>query len=80
MMPTIAPSAEVQFAVCVCNDGYPAALELHKVYPMLPDAQAERHGLVRIVDESGEAYLYPEEFFQRVDLPAAAHEGLLRAS
>jgi hypothetical protein len=74
MMPRNAPSAEVKFAVCVCNDGYPAARELHKVYPLLPDAQAERHGLVRIIDESGEGYLYPEEFFQRAD------ERLLRAS
>lgn len=75
----IAPPA-ARFAVCVCNDGYPAALELHRIYRMLPDAQAEGYGLARIVDESGEGYLYPEEFFQAVDLSAAAREELLRAS
>jgi hypothetical protein len=74
------PAAEPGFAVCVCNDGFPAALELHKLYRMLPDAQGARHGLVRIVDESGEGYLYPEEYFQPVDLSLAATEGLLRAS
>jgi hypothetical protein len=80
MMPGPSPSAQSRFAVCVCNDGYPAALELHRAYPMLPDAQAARHGLVRIVDESGEAYLYPQEFFRPVDLPVAAPRDLLRAS
>jgi hypothetical protein len=80
MMSRISPSPESRFGVCVCNDGYPAALELHRVYPMLPDAQAERHGLVRIVDESGEGYLYPREFFHLVDLPPAAQQDLLRAS
>lgn len=79
MMTRIA-SAEPRFAVCVCNDGYPAALELHKIYRMVPDPQAEGYGLVRIVDESGEAYLYPEEFFEAVDLSATAREELLRAS
>ena len=79
MMPRTSPSAESRFAVCVCNDGYPAALELHRTYPMLPDAQAERHGLVRIVDESGEGYLYPQEFFQPIDASTAQQE-LRRAS
>ena len=80
MMPRISPLPEHRFAVCVCNDGFPAALELHKVYRMLPDPREARHGLVRIVDESGEAYLYPEEYFQPVDLSPAAQEGILRAS
>jgi hypothetical protein len=74
------PGVETRFAVCVCNHGYPAALALHKVYRMVPDAQAEGYGLVRIVDESGDGYLYPEEFFQAIDLSAAAREELLRAS
>lgn len=78
MTPRISPSPEHRFAVCVCNDGLPAALELHKLYRMLPDPQGARHGLVRIVDESGEAY--PEEYFRPVDLSPAAQEGRLRAS
>ena len=82
----ISPAADMslqsgsRLAVCVCNDGYPAALEVHRAYPMLPDAQAERHGLVRIVDESGEAYLYPQEFFEPLDAAAGAQQGLRRAS
>lgn len=71
--------AESRLSACMCNDGYPAALELHRAYPMLPDTQAERHGLVRIVDESGEAYLYPQEFFQPLDV-AAVQQELRRAS
>lgn len=73
-----APSAGPRFAVCVCNDGYPAALELNGTYPMLADPQAEKHGLVRIIDESGEAYLYPEEFFHSENPPASTRDALLR--
>jgi hypothetical protein len=75
----ISPGVETRFAICVCNEGYPAALELHRIYRVLPDPQAEGYGLVRIVDESGDGYLYPKEFFQAVDLSAAAREELLRA-
>ena len=48
---------------CVRNGGYPASLELNKVYESLPDDAAEEHGLLRIVDESGEDYLYPKSYF-----------------
>lgn len=80
MTSRVSPSSEHRFAVCVCNDGFPAALKLHELYRILPDPQGARHGLVRIVDESGEAYLYPEEYFDPVDLSPAAREGMLRAS
>jgi hypothetical protein len=63
-----------RLAVCVRNDGYPAALELHRIYRVLPDAQAEGYGLIRIIDESGDGYLYPAEYFEPVDLPPAARE------
>lgn len=76
----IAVPDRAQFAVCVCNDGDPAALELHKIYRMIPDPQAEEYGLVRIVDESGEGYLDPAGYFSAVDLPASAREQLLQAS
>jgi hypothetical protein len=59
-------------AVCVKNDGYGASLELHKVYVVLPDTEAARDGMVRVVDESGEDYLYPEDYFVPVDLPESA--------
>ena len=63
------------FVLCIenreCED-----LEKGKVYPLLPDAKAKREGYVRVVDESGEDYLYPESYFVPVDLPAKAREAL----
>jgi hypothetical protein len=53
-----------QLVVCVKNDGYPASLEKRKLYVMLPDRAAEKHGLLRVIDESGEDYLYPKSFFR----------------
>jgi len=59
-----------RFAVCVCDGGYGASLEAWKIYPMLDDAQARRHGLVRVMDESGEDYLFPHTWFRPLELPA----------
>ena len=61
-----------QFVLCVRDGGYPASLEIRKVYRVLPDADAGRHGLVRVVDESGEDYLYPEDLFVPIELPTSA--------
>jgi hypothetical protein len=66
--------------VCVANDGYPASLERHKIYRVLPDEQAARDGDLRIIDESGEDYLYPAAWFASVTVPAAVRASLLRAS
>ena len=55
-------------------------LVLHKIYEVLPDPAAERSGWIRIVDESGEDYLYPEKFFRPIDVPHALQQDLLRAS
>ncbi|HEY0151195.1 MAG TPA: hypothetical protein VGB92_04295 [Longimicrobium sp.] len=55
----LADRADVRFAVCIRNDDHPDALEVRKLYPVLPDSHAGEHGMVRIVDESGEDYLYP---------------------
>jgi len=52
-----------RFAVCIDNTGYPASLEPRKLYQVLPDAEGKSHGQVRIVDESGEDYLYPAAYF-----------------
>jgi hypothetical protein len=60
------------YLLCVKNDGYPASLEVRKVYRALPDPVAASRGFVRVVDESGEDYLYPSECFVAVDLPQAA--------
>jgi hypothetical protein len=58
-----------RFAICIDNSEYPASLELHKIYRVLPDKDAERDGDLRIIDESGEDYLYPADYFVLVDLP-----------
>ncbi len=55
--------------MCVDNSQYPASLEMHKVYRVLPDKDAAKDGDLRVVDESGEDYLYPAEWFVPIDLP-----------
>lgn len=69
-----------RFVVCIENTGYPASLELHKIYRVVADADAARDGDVRIVDESGEDYLYPAEWFVTVALPRRVRGSLLRRS
>ena len=69
-----------RFAVCVRNEGYEAALERNKIYLILPDADAAKVGDVRVVDESGEDYLYPATWFMAVELPKAVELALLKAS
>lgn len=66
---------EVEFAVCVRNDECDD-LELHKIYRLLPDETAAKDGYLRIVDESGEDYLYPESYFIIVKLPIEVQEAL----
>ena len=73
-------STQHQFAICVQNEGYPASLELWKVYRVVPDKKAAQHQLVRVIDESGEDYLYDEAWFVPVKLPQAAKEAMLAAS
>ena len=63
---------EPQFVVCVRNKDYPGSLELRKLYRLIADAEAAKHQQLRVVDESGEDYLYPEEYFVPVTLPQAA--------
>jgi len=67
---------ESQFVICLSNNGYPASLEPRKVYRRLPDARAESHHLLRVVDESGEDYLYPIGFFAPINLPQDTVEAL----
>ncbi len=70
--------SNIRFAVCVNNDGYPASLELHKIYRVLPDEDVKADGDLRIVDESGEDYLYPAQRFILVELPLAVEKSLLQ--
>ena len=73
-----AQKGEARFVLCVRNEGYPASLELRKVYRLLTDAHAAKHGQVRVIDESDEDYLYPEEYFVPIKLPPAAEKAVLR--
>ena len=66
-----------RFVVCLSNEGFEAALEPRKIYPTLRDSEAEREGLLRVVDESGEDYLYPAEMFEPVILSKRAGVFLL---
>ena len=69
-----------QLVVCVDNDGYAVSLEKRKIYVALRDTAAEKHGMLRIVDESGEDYLYPKTLFAPVDVPSTTESLLLRAA
>jgi len=63
--------------MCINNDGNPASLEIRKVYRALSDPNARSLGLVRVVDESGEDYLYPSDQFVAIHLPASAQNSVL---
>jgi len=72
---------EFLFAVCINNFEYPASLELHKIYRVIPDKEAIADGDLRIIDESGEDYLYPEDWFVILaELPQKVEKSLLRAA
>ena len=71
---------EPRFVICVRNKDYPASPELRKVYRLLADEKASKHHQVRVGDESGEDYLYPEEYFVPIKLPQAAERAVLRAT
>jgi hypothetical protein len=60
---------EPVFVICIWNKPNPASLELRKLYSVVPDAAAETTGMVRVIDESGEDYMYPSKWFIPVDLP-----------
>jgi hypothetical protein len=71
---------ELRFVVCIRNDGYPVSLELHKIYRVVPDVTAKKHGDLRIVDESGEDYLYPADWFVPIRVPEKVAASLVGAS
>lgn len=66
----------MRFVICIKNEGYAASLEPRKVYQTIPDADAAEHGLLRVVDESGEDYLFPAEYFLPIDLPEPVAKAL----
>lgn len=61
-----------KLVICIKNAGYPASLELWKVYRVVPDDWADQHGMIRVIDESGEDYLYPANAFEPVELSQTA--------
>lgn len=73
-------TAESQFVVCIDNGGYPASLELRKIYQVVPDPPAARRKHLRVIDESGEDYVYPASCFVPIEIPATLEKALLHAS
>ena len=69
-----------QYVVCVRNKDYTASIELRKIYEVIPDADAEAHGMIRLVDESGEDYLYPRSLFLPIKIPQTISHALAMAS
>jgi hypothetical protein len=63
-----------QYLLCIDNGDYPASLEVRKVYRTIPDVLAKSRNFVRVIDESGEDYLYPADLFVPIDVPSAAKE------
>ena len=64
-----APDSAESFVLCVDNGGYPESLEVRKVYAVLPDERAATNDYVRVIDETGEDYLYPAKYFVPIQLP-----------
>jgi len=73
-------SNEHMFVICICNDDYSTSLEKRKIYEVLPDNDAAKHNQIRVIDESGEDYLYPAEYFVPVKLPKATEQALVNAA
>ncbi len=74
------PKPQRRFVVCVENEGHPASLEKRKIYVALSDPASEKHGFIRVIDESGDDYLYPREFFLQIALPPSVKEAVLAAA
>ena len=68
---------EYNFVICIQNKGYEVSLEKGKVYQVKEDTEAEKRKYIRLIDESGEDYLYPEEYFVSIQLPRAAEKALV---
>ena len=68
------------FVICIKNDEFPASLEKRKLYQVVPDAEAEKQGQLRIIDESGDDYLYPKEYFVEADLTGSTEQAVIEAA
>ena len=72
--------AAKRLLICVDNTGYEVSLERRKIYVAIPDARAEKLSQVRVIDESGEDYLYPAESFVSLTLPQPIRKAVLQAT
>ncbi len=77
---TKTPSGKRQLVVCVRNEGYEVSLELRKIYVSIDDGGAKAHRMVRVIDESGEDYLYPQRLFLPISLPLSVRRAVLTAA
>ncbi len=68
-----------QFVICIKNDDYTASLEMRKLYQVVSDPDAEKIDQLRVIDESGDDYLYPQEYFVPVNLPNATEQAIIQA-
>jgi hypothetical protein len=73
-------SRKRQLLVCIKRDGYEVSLELRKIYVSIADKEAESCRMVRVVDESGDDYLFPEKFFLPITLPPTGHRAVMSAA
>jgi hypothetical protein len=73
------PSSPKRFVVCVKNKSYEVSLETRKIYQVLRDPDAAKHKQLRVIDESGEDYLYPESYFTPIELPQPVRKAVLAA-
>lgn len=71
-----AKQGERRVAVCISSEGYVASLVPRRLYEMLPDENASRKGFVRVIDDTGEDYLFPTSMFEEIDLPDLIREKL----
>jgi hypothetical protein len=78
-MPKLNPSAS-RLVICIDNKGYKASLEKRKIYVALSDATAHKHGQVRVIDESGEDYLFPKSLFLPITVPTSLRKAILKAA
>ena len=70
-------NTKTQFVICIKNEDYPASLQLWKIYRVLPDEKGARHNMIRVIDESGEDYLFAASHFVPVKLPQAVKSAIL---
>lgn len=68
---------ETKFVVCIENKSHPASLEFGKIYRIVEDEKAAKHKMIRVIDESGEDYLYPENYFVDIKLPQAVEAAFM---